>query len=355
MEDQFENEIPSSTQDTQPNEPVAPKPVETISPEQPIQTKSKVSKVKLTLSIFLLVVLIIAGVGFNLNFIDLFSSLINPSQLTQRVSNKTESVPKDKLDVIPVGTQTVKMGEGGKSEVLLSDGESRITFGGGTPLEVVSGKNRNLNDIHNINYLSISGVLSFYNKGYLIDIKNTGCRKQRKFFGDYWAEVTTDCTLDISTLQQDAPIKHFEPFSKEVTTQTSFNNSVNQPDGPLVHVVMPKLSIQNFSTKFTSENVSLQAGSMTSYSTSTPWDILIVTSYGIETIRYNSQEIWDKEIKEVKTGPLTTKSEVKNLDCRVVFTGDEGQQTQQCNVTVEFSFSQDQENLVPIKLATYSQ
>ena len=93
MEDQFENEIPSSTQDTQPNEPVAPKPVETISPEQPIQTKSKVSKVKLIFSIFLLVVLIIVGIGFNLNLKDLFSSLINPSQLTQRVSNKTESVP----------------------------------------------------------------------------------------------------------------------------------------------------------------------------------------------------------------------------------------------------------------------
>lgn len=316
--------------------------------EDPSQPSAyRTSKIRVVLSILFLVVLVISGVGLNLNLKDLFSN--------QQTSNKTKPTPKDDLNKIPLGTQTVRMGAGGKSEILLSDSETWIKFAGGDAPEAIFGDRKTLNDIHNINYLSIQGTLSFYNKGYLINIKNASCRKQRKFFDDYWAEVTTDCTLDLSTAQEEAPIKHFEPFTKEVTTQVLFNSSINQPDGPLVHIIMPKLSIQNFSTKFTSENVSLEMGSMTSYSTSTPWDILVVTSYGIETIRYTAQEVWDKEIKEVKTGPLVTKSEVKNLDCKVVFSGKEGEQTQQCSATLEFSLSQNEENLVPIKLETYSQ
>lgn len=326
-----------------------------IPSEKQPPVKPKRQTLRLIISVVLLIGLITAGISLNWNFFRLlFMKQTRISQSSQQSTKQTPS-PVDSSNKISIGTQTIKMGEGGKREILLPDSETWIRFTGGDAPDVIFGERKNLNDIHNINYLSVPGSLSFYNNGYLIETQNTGCNKERKFFGDYWATVTTDCTLKITTTQQEAPIKQFEPFSKELNSKTSYNASANQPTSPLVHIVMPKLSIQNFSTPYVSENISLQAGSMTSYSTSSAWDIKIITSYGIETIRYTAQEVWDKETKQVTTAPLTAVATVKNLDCKVIFTGDEGQQTERCDVTVNFSFSQDEANLVPIKLSSYSQ
>ena len=220
--------------------------------------------------------------------------------------------------------------------------------------DLVLGQNYSLDDIHNINYLPIRNELSLYNNGYFIALKNQGCNTENRF-SDVPEVWVTDCSIQITSSKEEAPTKRLETFNRVFSTNVSFSGTVTQPDNPLIFLTVPKLTIQNFSTPQSSENVSLQAGSMTSSSTSTPWDILIITSYGIETIRYTAQEIWDKETKQVITGPLTSVSTIDNLDCKVIYTGNEGQKTERCEVTVNLSFSQDETNLKPIKLSSYSQ
>jgi hypothetical protein len=353
------NNNPSS--DTTPQSTPEPAPqTQQINSASQLPTETKEDKgnknvIKLVIASLILLVLVIAGVALNWNFFRLlFISQTKTSQSTQQTTKQTPT-PVDTSDKISIGNQTIKMGKGGKKEVLLPDNETWIGFTSGDAPDVVFGERKTLNDIHNINYLSVPGSLSFYNNSYLVEIQNTGCNKERQFFGDYWATVTTDCTLQVVSRQEEAPIRNLEPFTKTLTTTVPFNNQISSDiNTPFIYLKMPELYVRNFSTPYSSENISLSSGKPPNRSTSF-WDIGVITAYGIETVRYEAQEIWDKETKQVNTGPLTTTSTIDNLECRVIFTGDEGQQNEQCDVTISFSFSQDETNLIPIKLSSYSQ
>jgi len=95
---------------------------------------------------------------------------------------------------------------------------------------------------------------------------------------------------------------------------------------------------------------------MTSYSADTPWDVKVISGYGIDTIRYTAQEIWNKENKEITIGPLKINTAIKSLDCRAIYTGNNGEQLHRCyDIIVEFSFAQDEGGKMPIKLNSYSE
>lgn len=317
--------------------------------------------VKTFIALLVLLGLLIAGIALNWNFFrPLFINQVTISQSTQPSSQK-ESKPTDTSNpTVSLGTQTIKVVPGltKDKQFLLPDGESRITFGNtGRPDSVpdlVFGNNKVLNDIHSINYLPVRNDVSFYNNGYFIELKNLGCNTETRFTDvpEVWV---TDCSVQVTSKQEEAPVRNLEPFTKTISTTESFNNRINSDlNTPFIYVAMPELKVQNFSTPFSSENVSLSSGTPPNRSTSF-WDISVITSYGTETIRYTAQEIWDKETKQVVTGPLTAVSTIDNLDCKVIFTGDEGQQTERCDVTASFSFSQDETKLVPIKIYSYTQ
>ncbi|MFC1727072.1 hypothetical protein ACFL0Y_00950 [Patescibacteria group bacterium] len=348
--------------------PNAPEPIPQVQQntdiQPPIETKDykgKKNVAKIVIASLILLGLIIAGIVLNWNFFRLL--FVNQNKTSQTTSTPTNEVakPTDMASpTVSLGTQTIKVipGLAQEKQHLLADGETRILFGSGGSSkavpDIVFGQNYSLNDIHNINHLPIRNGVSFYNNGYFITLKNQGCNTETRFTDvpEVWV---TDCTIQVTSGQEEALTKKLEPFNRAFNANTSFSGAITQPESPLIYLTMPKLSIQNFSTPQSSENVSLQAGSMTSYSTSTAWDIQIISSYGIETIRYTAQEVWDKETKQVTTGPLTSVSKIDNLDCKVIFTGDEGQQTERCEVTVNMSFGQDEANLLPIKLSSYTQ
>lgn len=305
----------------------------------------------------LLAILVIGGIALNWNFFRLlFVSLIKTSDNSQLTTKSVAKPTEASEPTISLGTQTLKVipGQTSPGEYTLADGETTILFGSNSVPDLVFGKYYSLNDIHNINYLPIRDEVSFYNKGFLISLKNQGCKTENRFTDvpEVWV---TDCSIQVTSIKENAPTKQLDAFNRAFVTNVSYSGVITQTDNPLIYITVPKLSIQNFSTPHSSENVSLETNSMTSYSTSTFWDIQIVTSFGIETIRYSAQEVWDKETKEVVIGPLTSVSTINSLDCKVIYTGNEGQKTEQCGVTVNISFSQNKTNLIPVKLSTYSQ
>ncbi len=77
--------------------------------------------------------------------------------------------------------------------------------------------------------------------------------------------------------------------------------------------------------------IGLESGSMTSYSTDTPWDMSFITAYGIDTIRYSAEEIFNKQSKKINVGPLQIDSEIMSFNCRVIYKGTDGGETQQCD------------------------
>lgn len=347
QEGQVTPQVPSQTT------PVAEQPS-----DNQVKTSPAKNSVKLIAAIIVLAIIVVGGLILNWNYLRVIFFNSN-KQTTPTKSQPSTTAPTKTAPQVEAGEKIITV-KPGQTDLTLIDGDTKILFGNSGSStavpDVVFGNQYSLNDIHNINYLPIRKEVSFYNKGYFIALKNLGCKTETRFTDvpEVWV---TECSLQITSGQAEAPLKSITPFSKELNTRTSYNASVNsQADGLLIYVTMPKLSIQNFATKLLAENVALESGSMTSYSADTPWDIRIVTGYGIDTIRYTAQEIWNQESKEVVIGSLRVKTTIKNLDCRVIYTGSNGEQTQRCDdILVDFSFSQDVGNQLPIKLVSYQE
>ncbi|MDZ7586555.1 MAG: hypothetical protein U0946_02265, partial [Patescibacteria group bacterium] len=160
--------------------------------------------------------------------------------------------------------------------------------------------------------------------------------------------------LRITTKKESAPLNTLTAFSKLFHTTQPFTGQISSANELLIYIMLPKLSLQNYSTKFSSENVNLQAGSMTSYSSSSFWDITFITGYGIETIRYTAEELWNKESKKISVGPLHLTSKILDFSCSVIYRGVNGEETQRCDdIPVELSLDQIGQQ-IPIKILSYS-
>lgn len=343
-----------TSQSIQQTDPVAVPPI-----GDQIKTPPPKSPAKLIAAIVILAAIVVGGLVLNWNYIRVI--FFNPNKQTaQPTKSQPSTTPSTKTaSQVEAGEKTIIV-KPGQTDLTLIDGETKILFGNSGSStavpDVVFGNQYSLNDIHNINYLPIRKELSFYNKGYFIALKNLGCKTETRFTDvpEVWV---TECSIQITSRQEAAPLKSITPFSKELNTRTSYNASVHsQADGLLIYVTMPKLSIQNFSTKLLSENVALESGSMTSYSADTPWDVRIVTGYGIDTIRYTAQGIWNKESKEITIGSLKVKTMIKSLDCKIIYTGSNGEQTQRCDdILVDFSFTQEATSQIPVRLVSYQE
>ncbi len=322
-----------------------------------IKTPSPKNPIKLIAAVVILAIIVVGGVVLNWNYIRVI--FLNPNKQTAQStkSQPSTTTPTKAVSQVETGEKTITV-KPGQTDLTLVDGDTRILFGNSGSSnavpDVVFGDRYSLNDIHKVNYLPIRKEVSFYNNGYFITLKNLGCKTETGFtdVSEVWV---TECSIQTKSKQEQAPLKPFTSFGKEINTSTLFNGSVtNTPNNLLIYLIMPRLSIQNFSTKLLSENVSLESGSMTSYSADTPWDIRLVTGYGIDTIRYTAQEIWNKESKEITIGSLKVTTTIKHLDCKVIYTGTTGEQTQRCNnILVDFSFTQEANNQTPVKLVSY--
>jgi hypothetical protein len=322
---------------------------------------SKSRSIKKVAAFLILLVLITVGIALNWNYLSLlFVNQVGTDNVTQPPLQKDKDMTDISDSTLSPGTRIIKISPGlaKENKFLLPDGETRILFGNigreDSVPDLVFGGSYVLNDIHNINYYPIRSEVSFYNNGYFIALQNLGCNTE-KGFTDVPVTRVTDCSIQVTSRQEDAPVRNLVPFIKTISTTEPFYGQVNiEPDTPFIYLIVPELYVQNLSTPYSSENVSLSSGLPPNRSDSY-WDIGVVTSYGIETIRYEAQDIWDKKNIQVDTGPLTMVSTIDNLACEIIYTGDEGQQTERCSVTVSFLFNQDENNLIPIKLSSYSQ
>jgi hypothetical protein len=242
----------------------------------------------------------------------------------------------------------------GQSNIILADGESRILFGhSGSEMsvpDVVFEKNYSLNDIHKINYLPIRKELSFYSKGYFITLKNLGCNKETRFTDvpEIWV---TDCSINVSSKKVETPILQIKSVVKEINTNSLFKSAISNE--PLIYVITPRLSLMHWTTGQLKGKIGLESGSMTSYSTDTPWDMSFITAYGIDTIRYSAEEIFSKQSKKINVGPLQVNSEITSFNCRVIYKGADGGETQQCDdIIVKLTFAGGSG---AVKLVNYSE
>lgn len=312
------------------------------------QTPSKRQSLKRLSVVVVLLVVIGVGVALNKPYIE---TILNRTQKPSAQQSNSTTEKRD-LKKIELGEKTlvIKPGENYR----LADDETTIQFGGSTIPDLVFGEHYSLNDIHKINSLAINNEVSFYNKGYYFQFRKTGCNT-KTVFTDVPEVHVTDCSLQYVGNQATAPIKGLKSFSKQFNLRDSNDSSLtNTPSEPLVYVAFPRASLQNYSTKQLSSRVSLETGSMTSYSADTPWDIQIISSYGIDTLRFTAEEIWNKQSKTSTIGALNVKAEVKDYTCKLLFRGNNGEQTEQCDdIIVELQISDSGSDLVPIKLETY--
>lgn len=348
--DAEDNKIMGSSQtlSNNPANQANPAALDTQIPDISGMGKDKIT-LKQVFAFIVLILIIIPVLVVNFNFFQ----QIKKSQSV--VVEDTNTSPPSETRRLSAGEETINIKPGGI--FILADGVSNVHFNGGSENAVpniIFNKNYSLNDIHEINYVDIRKEISFYNEGYFYKLTNVGCNKARKFDIDVVITVVTDCNLRIDTKKESAPLKQMSSFSKILHTTQSFTGQVSSPNEILIYVMMPKLSLQNYSTQFSSENVNLQAGSMTSYSPSSFWDVTFVTGYGIETIRYTAEELWNKESKEVSVGPLQIKSKIQDFSCSIIYRGSNGEVTQRCDdIPVELSFDQIGQQ-IPIKILTYS-
>jgi len=355
----METETLSQSEQTVPQDFSQTSPLAEILSDSQIKSPSSKNPVKMIAAISGLAVVVIGGLMLNWNYLKVIF-IIPKKQVTPPIKSQPSiTVATKTASQIDVGEKTIVV-KPGQNDYTLADGETKILFsnsGSSTSVpDVVFGDRYNLNDIHNINYLPIRREIAFYNKGFFILLKNLGCKTETRFT-DVLEVWVTECIILTTSRQEVTPLKSISPFSKEINTRTSFSGSVTaSPNDLLIYITMPRLSIQNFSTKLLSENVSLESGSMTSYSADTPWDIRVISGYGIDTIRYTAQEVWNKVSKEVVIGSLKVNTTIKNLDCKVIYIGNNNEQTQRCDdILVDFSFSQEGGNQIPIKLTSYQE
>ena len=282
--------------------------------------------------------------------------IVSPNLPVTNHTNSVTTTPKKTETQITFANETVKVlpDQTGQGNILLVDGESRILFGNSgsekSVPDVVFGDHYSLNDIHKINYLPIRKKIGFYSKGYFITLKNLGCNTETRFTDvpEVWV---TDCSINISSKKTEAPVLQIKPFTKDINTNSGFNAVISGE--PLIYGVVPRLSLMHWTTGQLKGKIGLESGSMTSYSIDTPWDVSLITAYGIETIRYTAEEIFNKQSKNVTVGPMQVKSEIKSFNCRVIYRGADGGETQQCDdiiITLTFSGTNG-----IIKLNSYSE
>ena len=79
-----------------------------------------------------------------------------------------------------------------------------------------------------------------------------------------------------------------------------------------------------------------------------------ITAFGIDTIRYTAEEVWNKESKSIVVGPLNVNSQIINYNCRVIYKGDDGGETKRCDDIITFlSFTGQTNETYPIKIETF--
>lgn len=279
----------------------------------------------------LIILLAIVAVGIAVFFYSTQNNIPSPSLPQTNQTNTNPTTPKKTENKLTSSDETIKVLPG-QSNIILADGESRILFGNSgsetSVPDVVFGQNYSLNDIHKINYLPIRKELSFYNKGYFITLKNLGCNKEKRFTDvpEIWV---TDCSINVLSKKAEAPILQIKSAVKEVNTNALFKSAISNE--PLVYVITPRLSLMHWTTGQLKGKIGLESGLMTSYSIDTPWDISFITAYGIDTIRYSAEEIFNKQSKRISVGPLEVNSEITSFNCRVIYKGADGGETQQCD------------------------
>ena len=287
-----------------------------------------------------------------------FVLAISTIVLLTLITNRSEKSASPVVDELINENKVIKVIPG--NSYVLGDGESTIQFGSSGSAtavpNIVFGADYKLNDIHAINSLPIRKEIIFHNNGRLFTLKNLECETEERFTDvkEIWV---SSCSIEVNTEVIDIPAKKMASFNEQITVNTPFNGALSSnEDNVFVYVKAPNLSLQKWGMGELKNKVGLEKDRMTSYSTTTPYDITLITGLGIETIRYSSDEVWNKETKSVKIGLLEIISVVKDYSCEVVYTNDLGEQTQQCdNIIFELSAVGKDGSNYPVKIINYSE
>ncbi|EFK96187.1 hypothetical protein LDC_1787 [sediment metagenome] len=216
-------------------------------------------------------------------------------------------------------TSDVKKLDGETHDVIMYPGTSKyelpsgavLAFGrAGTPESVpdfIYGQRYNLNDIHNVNYLPIYNRLVTYHNGYKYDITNEKCETREKLDVDVMITEVTKCYLKVQSVKEGFPLTESNEVSKsfKLTERGDPIKGLQSGDEkePLLYVYAEPVRIQ----KNVIDEIYLSPGS--------DWDVYMVTGYGIETIRYSAQDLWNKLVKMGNAGEQKIEVTVDDLSC----------------------------------------
>lgn len=231
------------------------------------------------------------------------------------------------------GTKIFKMLPG-QTIVKLPSGDI-LRFGNtGTENSVpdfIFGANYVLNDDHNINWLPIKKNLTTYSNGYQYELANKGCLKERKLDIDVEITVVTSCTIEVKTTKKSAPQVSTGSFSKTLSI------TENQGGGTPVRSILktdPYLFLGA-----TNMRVTKTVDGTKVYSNSGDWEVVIITNFGIETIKYTAEELYAQQTKSVTIGPAKVDVIIAALTCTPAYSPALGCKNQYATVYDKIDFT----------------
>lgn len=208
--------------------------------------------------------------------------------------------------------------------------------------DFVYGKNYNINDIHNINYVGIKNKLITYHNGYKYEIINEGCETAQRFDIDIMITEVTKCKLKYSAKKEAATKLENAVSSKKfriVENGTPVSGLKSGKGELLLYVQANPIRLQ----RNVKGDIYISPG--------TNWDIKVITNYGIETIRYTPEELWNRLKKVGKAGEQDIEVSIDNLSCYNLTDADKDS----CPyfTTIDFTISQKALEETPITILEY--
>lgn len=256
----------------------------------------------------------------------------------------TKSIENERNLKVDIGEILVVM-HPGITNIHLPSGAS-ITFGhAGSSVSVpdfIFGDKYLLNDIHNINYLPIRKSIIAFHNGYKYEVTNLGCNTQRRFDIDITITEVTDCTIKIVTTKELPPSMNFESSNNKysvVEHGPPVNSYINNQSTSLLYLSAGSIRVQSNSKgeKY------VEPG--------TYWDVYIITRFGVDTIRYDANELWNKESKTVIIGPQEITIKIDNLSCNNIVRENKCPYFTTIDFTAESTLVQNSN--IPIKVLNY--
>ncbi len=161
--------------------------------------------------------------------------------------------------------------------------------------------------------------MTVYVNGYMHELKKIKCNKETKFFDDYWAEVTTDCDLEVAVERSSLPtIPAYDNQKYKFYSRINDNKEPYIGYRQLSYDSLLKADVPYFQIFLRKDGGAVNVVSPQNET------VVIYTHYGSAGITWKAGEIIAKQNKTAALGPLTIYVRPAEVNCFVPYKKPDG-------------------------------